>query len=202
MRNNWKDNSPCKERMLALLVLRLQCQGIYAKNHEHRDMVVSMRLPSPALSPRLLRDGRACLRDTSSRLHLAPWVVIRANLHRRGHLGKGVAAVDNQVEASRVRGGVGGQEQEGALELGDGTLATMALSVCARSKYPPTGVGECWTYPMGVLLFHSCLTSASAKLEISVLMYPGETVLQRAKPVHSTAKLLPIEVMLVSLPIT
>lgn len=45
---------------------------------------------------------------------------------------------------------------------------------------------------MGVLFLHWVLTSGDAKLEISVLMYPGETVLTRAKPVHSTARLLPV----------
>jgi hypothetical protein len=44
---------------------------------------------------------------------------------------------------------------------------------------------------MTVLSLHCFFVSAGAKFDISVLIYPGDTVLTRAKPVHSTARLLP-----------
>lgn len=44
---------------------------------------------------------------------------------------------------------------------------------------------------MTVLSLHCFFVSGGQKLEISVWIYPGDTVLHLAKPVHSTAKLLP-----------
>lgn len=46
------------------------------------------------------------------------------------------------------------------------------------------------THPRGILSFQASLYSSGAKLEISVMMYPGEMELARAKRAHSTAKLL------------
>lgn len=51
---------------------------------------------------------------------------------------------------------------------------------------------------MTVLSFHAFFVSAGAKEEISVRMYPGDTVLARANPTHSTAKLLPKQFLLAS----
>lgn len=44
--------------------------------------------------------------------------------NRSNRLGKGVATVHDQVQPGRVRGSIGGQVKEGALELTDLTLAT------------------------------------------------------------------------------
>lgn len=45
---------------------------------------------------------------------------------------------------------------------------------------------------MGILSRQIFLVSSSTKLEISVAMYPGETVFARAKRIHSTERDLPI----------
>lgn len=46
------------------------------------------------------------------------------------------------------------------------------------------------SYPTGILSFQMSLVSWGANLEISVMMYPGDTALARANRAHSTAKLL------------
>jgi hypothetical protein len=48
---------------------------------------------------------------------------------------------------------------------------------------------------MGILSRQIFLVSSSTKLEISVAMYPGETVFARAKRTHSTERDLPIDLV-------
>jgi hypothetical protein len=55
------------------------------------------------------------------------------------------------------------------------------------------------THPIGILSFHVLLVAGSQNLEISVLMYPGETEFALANPAHSTPNDLPVHELALAL---
>ena len=102
-------------------------------------------------------------------------------------LRQAVTSINNQVMTSRERRGVTSQVQISSLELSSLALTSMY----DVSQELATSEPVC-THPATVFSLKTFLTSSLIKSVISVLMYPGDTVLTRAKPVHSTAIDLPI----------
>lgn len=104
------------------------------------------------------------------------------------NLQKGVSPIHNHIQTGDIRRRITRKIQIRTLELAYLPLASTSPWSISNSSRPNTSSSH--TYPMGILFFRCSSVSASAKLETSVLIYPGETVLTRANPVHSTARLL------------
>lgn len=102
-----------------------------------------------------------------------------------------VTAIHNHIQARGVRAGIARQVKVCALELAGLTLATVEMQILAIGDFAHERPLS--TYPMTILPFQIFFVSGEQKVEISVRMYPGDTVLTRANPVHSTAKLLPMK---------
>lgn len=103
-------------------------------------------------------------------------------------LQQGVSPIHNHIQTGDIRRRITRKIQVRTLELAYLPLASTSPWSISDSSRPNTSSSH--TYPMGILFFRCSSVSASAKLDTSVLIYPGETVLTRANPVHSTARLL------------
>lgn len=111
----------------------------------------------------------------------------------RRYLWNAVSTVDDNIDTCCIGACIGRKVQIGTFQLMGLSFTTIQSRVALVPKTKAQIRAILQTYPIGVNPFQVALVSESTKLEISVLIYPGETLLTLAKSTHSTARLLPIK---------